>query len=449
MNHYGPNDAAGSAPSSGTAPMDPALIRGLTQRRLSRRTLLRSAGVAAGAIGLASVLDACSVSSSGSSNTSVNWTSFWADHAKPNGTLNFANWPIYIDHVQGSNGGAHPSLDYFQEKTGIEVRYRPVINENASFFATIEPSLQAGKDTGWDLMVISSGTLEQLELFDNGWLIPLDQSAMTNFNKYASDKAKDPPYDPGNKYTMAWQSGFTGIGVNTKYIDPSKDFMTPGKASWRDLFNPRWKGKVGMFADADEIGSAALLVNGVEPAQSTPQEWQQAADLLKKQNDDGIVRAYYEQGYITKLQDGDTWISQAWSGDVLTSQLLGYPELQFFMPAEGAMYWTDTMMIPLHASNPRDAMTYMDFVYDPFEQAMIDDWVWYLSPVPKAQEVLRAYVDEGKDFPEGLAPNKAVADSPIVFPTPDLWSQTREYYTFKSIEDAQRWNSVFQPVFQS
>jgi spermidine/putrescine transport system substrate-binding protein len=168
-----------------------------------------------------------------------------------------------------------------------------------------------------------------------------------------------------------------------------------------------------------------------------------------KQNQDGIVRSYYEQGYITKLQDGDTWISQAWSGDVLTSQLLGYPELKFYMPKEGAMYWTDTMMIPLHAQNPRDAMTYMDFVFQPFVQAMIDDWVWYLSPVPAAQKVLQNYVAQHKDFPEGLAPSKAVADSPIVFPTADLWKQTRQYYAFKSIADAQHWNSVFQPVYQS
>jgi spermidine/putrescine transport system substrate-binding protein len=426
------------------AGLDPALVRGLTQPRMSRRSFLKGAGVGAGAISLAALLDACSVGSSGSTSAGTNWTQYWKDHAQPNGSFNFANWPIYIDHVQGSSGGTHPSLDYFQQKTNIEVRYRPVINENASFFASIEPSLEQGKDTGWDLMVISSGTLEQLELFDNGWLTPLDQSAMTNFRKYARQEAKNPPYDPGNKYTMAWQSGFTGIGVNTKYID-----MSTLEHSWKDLWNPKFKGKVGMFGDADELGSAALLINGVEPVKSTPADWQKAAQLLEQQKNDGIVRAYYEQGYITKLQDGDTWLSQAWSGDVLTSQLLGYPELQFFMPKEGAMYWTDTMMIPLDAQNPRDAMTYMDFVYDPLVQAMIDDWVWYLSPVPEAQQVIEKYVQEGKNFFEGLAPDKNVATSDIVFPTPQLWEQTQNYYEFKSIADAQHWNSVFQPIYQS
>jgi spermidine/putrescine transport system substrate-binding protein len=91
----------------------------------------------------------------------------------------------------------------------------------------------------------------------------------------------------------------------------------------------------------------------------------------------------------------------------------------------------------------------MDFVYQPLVQAMIDDWVWYLSPVPDAQKVIEQYVAQGKDFFEGLAPNRHVAQSSIVFPTPDLWSKTRNYYEYKNIADAQHWNSVFQPIFQS
>ena len=49
----------------------------------------------------------------------------------------------------------------------------------------------------------------------------------------------------------------------------------------------------------------------------------------------------------------------------------------------------------------------------------------------------------------GSAPDKSVAQSTIVFPTPQLWSQTQNYYEFKSIADAQHWNSVFQPIYQS
>ena len=49
--------------------IDPAFLRGLTQRRLSRRDLIRYAGVGAGALSLSSILAACGVKSSGAAGS--------------------------------------------------------------------------------------------------------------------------------------------------------------------------------------------------------------------------------------------------------------------------------------------------------------------------------------------------------------------------------------------
>ena len=69
-----------------------------------------------------------------------------------------------------------------------------------------------------------------------------------------------------------------------------------------------------------------MLALGIDPATSTPADWRRAADLLTKQRDDGIVRQYYDQSYIKALEDGDTWISQAWSGDIFeASNYSGFP----------------------------------------------------------------------------------------------------------------------------
>ena len=86
--------------------------------------------------------------------------------------------------------------------------------------------------------------------------------------------------------------------------------------SVKDLWDPAFKGKVGMMADDTELGSVGMLALGIDPAKSTPADWKRAADLLRKQRDEGIVRQYYDQSYIKALEDGDTWISQAWSGDI-------------------------------------------------------------------------------------------------------------------------------------
>ena len=96
-------------------------------RRLSRRELLRAAGVTAGAVSLGSILAACS---------SGRTAGFEGD---PRGVVNFANWPLYIDRVKDANGVSHiPSLEAFTEQTGIEVNYRQVIEDAETFFRAIE-----------------------------------------------------------------------------------------------------------------------------------------------------------------------------------------------------------------------------------------------------------------------------------------------------------------------
>ncbi|MEP7059502.1 MAG: spermidine/putrescine ABC transporter substrate-binding protein [Actinomycetota bacterium] len=404
--------------------LDPALIRGLTQPRLSRRDVLKYAGLGVGAISLSSVLAACGVSGApkATGQSEKDWSAFWSSQ-KTHGEFNFANWPYYIDTKKGT----HPTLDQFKADTDITVNYKPSVQGNASFFATLRPSLQAGQDTGWDLFVITNGA-ELTRLIEFGWLTPLDHTRMPNFTKYASDLVKDPVYDPGNKYTAAWQSGFTGIVVNRKYVH--QDITSYG-----DLWNPDFKGKVGMMDDNTEIGSISLLLDGVDPVTSTPADWTKAAARLQDQKDAGLVRNYYDQSYISAIENGDTWIGLGWSGDVFQATQIGYPELEFIVPDEGIMFWTDAMMIPLGAKNPLDAMTYVDYVFQPEVAAEIADWVWYVTPVPEAQPII---LNELKD--------PTVAKSTLVFPDAAFQAQSHGYYTYKNFDDEKLWNDTFQPI---
>jgi spermidine/putrescine transport system substrate-binding protein len=413
--------------------MDPAFWRGLTQRRLSRRQVLKSAGAGAGALGLSAILAACGVKSVVSSNPSaspspgaVGSPEWWAKQTQA-GKLNFANWPFYID-VQG---GKHPSIEMFTKDTGIKVNYREVIQDNNSFFATIRPTLAAGQDTGWDIVVLTTNSPVLTKMFNFGWVIPLDQSRMTNFNQYAGPLVKNPSWDPGNKYTMAWQSGITAIGYNAKAI---KRPIT----SVQDLFDPTFKGKVGMMSDNQELGSVGLLAVGVQPAASKPADWQKAADKLKQQKDAGLVRQYYDQSYIDALQNGDTWISMAWSGDISQAVLNGHKDLRLVVPQEGGMLWTDNMMIPQHAQHPVDAMAYMDYVYQPKVQAIIEDYNAYICPVPAAKEVI---ANDLKD--------PATANNPLVFPSAEEAARLKPYYAYKSEQELTEWDNLFNAIAQS
>ena len=195
---------------------DAAFLRGLTQSRLSRRELVRAGATAAAVAGLGSVLSACGIAGTRDTGAPAgfDWASWWAKQQKP-GVLDWANWPLYIDTSHGS----HPSLELFTKQTGIQVNYRPVIQDNASFFAQISPVLQAKQSIGYDLIVITDGW-ELTQLIANRWLIPLDHSRMPNFHRYAGPIARHPAFDPGNRYTVAWQSGLTGIAYDPRHDRP-------------------------------------------------------------------------------------------------------------------------------------------------------------------------------------------------------------------------------------
>lgn len=404
-----------------------AWIRGLTQPRISRRQLMRGAAGVAATASLGSILAACGVG--GTENTGADedfdWTAWWAEQ-KPTDRLVFANWPLYIDTA----GGKYPSIEKFTKETGIKVAYKPVIQDNAEFFSQISPVLQAGDPIGYDIIVMSDGW-QLTQLMQNRWLIPLDRSRLPNFNQYAGEVATNLAYDPDLTYNVVWQAGVTGLAYNEDLVDDPIESIDA-------LFDTKYKGKVGMMSDVDELGTTGLLALGIEPVGSTVEEWQKSADLLTEQRNNGIVRQYYDSSYIKALENGDVAVSMAWSGDVFQSQQSGFSNLKFVVPEEGGLLWSDNCVVPLYAKNPVSAMNYLNFVYKPENQAIIEDWINYICPVPAAQPIIRDELD-----------NPAVANSPLVFPTPAMQERLRGYPFVESAETNKQWTDLFDPIVLS
>ena len=435
-------------PESNDSHLDPSIWRGMTQQRMSRRQMLRAAGTGAGALGVAAFLAACGVKGAtvagGSSPKpgGVGSADWWAKQ-KLHKQVNFGNWPYYIDVLKGK----HLTLEHFTQLTGIQVNYTEPISDNLPFYAKIRPSLQAQQYTGYDIIVMTNNSPPLGYLINYGWLTPLDQSAMVNFHKYASPLVANPSWDRGNKYTMAWQSGWTAIGYNSSLIKNPVNSVDV-------LFDPKYSGKVGMMADPQELGSLGLLAIGVEPATSTESDWARAAKKLQTQKSDGIVRAYYDQDYINHLKNGDTVVSQAWSGDIFQADLNNSTkDLRFAIPQQGGMFWTDNMCIPAYSQNPKDAMTLMDYYYDPEVQAVVEYYNDYVCPVPAAKQFLLHPTGWGASALKALAPEiglptKVTADAPTVFPTHAYIHNSKPYYQYKSTEELNAWNNLFLPITQ-
>lgn len=418
--------------------IDPALLRGLTMPRLTRRSALRSAGV----VGMSALLAACEVKGTSKSAPPPNEVkSFWDKQTK-SGVLNFANWPAYID-TEPVNGKT--TLQQFTDATSIKVNYKEVILDNDSFLGKILPMLHAGQDTGWDLMVISSGGSVE-KLIRQGFLQELDLARMPNFNNYAAAQFKNPSYDPGNKYTIAWQSGVTAIAYNPRLTGREI-------TSFADLFDPKFKGRVGMFADTTDLANFTMAGLGIKPEESTPDDWRRAADKLKQQRDSGILRKYIDNNEeIRGLESGDLWISMAYSSDVpqINTDLADTRRpggVKFVIPQEGGMLWTDNMCIPLKAKHPLDALTYMDYVYQPDIAAQLAASIEYVAPVQTAakQAMQREIPTVKGDRKKTL---EAAIKDPLIFPTTADLARTHRYRVLM-LEEERVWNSIFQPIVQT
>src|SRR5260221_254708 len=166
-----------------------------------------------------------------------------------------------------------------------------------------------------------------------------------------------------------------------------------------------------------------------------------SAKKLNQQRSDGIVRAYYDQSYIDHLKNGDTVVTQAWSGDIFQADLNSkYRDLALLIPNEGGMFWTDNMCIPMYAQNPRDAMTLMDFYYQPDVEAVVEYYDDYICPVPAAKQALLSPTGWASKALKELAPEiglptSQTADAPTVFPTPAYVKNSRPYYLYKNPEE--------------
>jgi spermidine/putrescine transport system substrate-binding protein len=412
-------------------PLDPAWLRGMTMPRVSRRDALRGAGL----LGASAFLAACGVQGTSGDDTPQE-SGFWASQTLAK-QLDFANWPLYMDTAKVGGKTVHPSLQAFTKETGIKVNYKEAIEDNDSFLGKINPSLQAGQDPGWDLIVITDGgSIEKL--IRQNFLTELDHSKLPNFAKNADPSVKNPGYDPGNKYTLAWQSGLVGLAYNPKLTNREI-------TSWQDLKDPAFKGKITMFEGETDFPTSVMMMMGIDPAKSTEEDWKRAAEEMKKLKPQ-IRELVDNSGMAEALSSGNAWISQAYSGDIYQLNIGGSPDIKFVFPKEGATYWTDNMAIPKNAKHPLDAITYMDYVYRPEVAAQLVEGIAYITPVPAAKEQLQAKA--AKASGEDRQTLEDLVQSPLIFPTPDDLTNVKRYRAL-TVEEQQVWSGIFQPLVQS
>src|SRR3954452_5997637 len=319
---------------------------------LSRRRFLGRAGAAAlGLTALGSALAGCSIE--GEAAHSVNAKkAVTVNHPKASmAGLVWANWPLYIDEH---------SLKTFDKRYDVKVKYVEEINDNFEFFGKVRQQLAQGQDIGRDIVTLTDYMAARW--VRDGYVEPLDKRNVPNIKNLVAN-LKSINYDPQRNYTLPWQSGGTGIGYNRKKTGRKIE-------SVNDLFDPAFKGRVTMLQEPYDTACLVLCGMGIDPSTAKIDDILKAIDKIDKANQSGQIRRFTGNDYATDLSKGNVWLAVAYSGDLVQLQA-DNPDLELVFPKEGAMLFTNNMMMPKGVEHPYAAETMMNYVYEPEVAAKI------------------------------------------------------------------------------
>jgi spermidine/putrescine transport system substrate-binding protein len=366
-------------------------LQELVRRALSRRQFLGRTAMAAGGLAFgSSFLSACK----------------GKEAAAPR-AVRVSNWPLYIDQKTNAD---------FSAATGIAVEYSEDVNDNNEFFAKIDEPLKRGQSIDRDIVVLTDWMAGRLIKLGYTQAIPAAE-----FPNKANlvDSLANVGFDPGRQHSVPWLSGMTGIAFNPKKIGREL-------SSINDIFDPKFKGQVTMLTEMRDTLGLVMLGMGVNPATCTTADAKAACDKIKAARESGHIRAFTGNDYADDLAAGNISVAIAWSGDI-QGLAADNPDLVWAAPTEGAMLFSDNMLIPKTSDRPEVAAAWMNYVYDPAHSAQIVVGAPYLSPVKGA----------------GAELDPALAASPLVNPPDELRARL---HVFKWLEDAedQEFNRLFQ-----
>jgi spermidine/putrescine-binding protein len=320
-----------------------------------------------------------------------------------NRTLVLYNWEEYI-------GSA--TVAGFEQETGIDVQELYFTDEDESMGA-VQADLAA-----FDLVVIGDDLVREMRRAKI--LAPLHKSKIPNL-KNLGERFLNPYYDPELKYSVPYMWGSTGMVINKKYIKEDRD-------SWQVLFDPRYKGKIAMLPDINELLAVACKRLGYSLNTQDPRELARVRELLLEQKK--LLKGYLD--YVV-LQDllvrEELWAAHLYSGEG-TRVMAENENLAFVLPKEGARLWIDTFVIPRAARHKEEAHQFLNYILRPEVNAAIASELWYATADEKAEAFMDPAVLKARSvypLPEMLARCEYLNTPAEAFPIlSSIWEELQE-----------------------
>ena len=278
------------------------------------------------------------------------------------GELNLFGWSEYVPQTV---------IEGFTKETGIKVNFETYASNEEMI-----SKLVAGGGR-YDLVQPSDYAAEAM--IRQKLLRPLDLAKLPNLKNLAAEFTHL-SHDPAGKFTVPYMTGTVGIVVNTEKV-------TTPVASYRDVFQPRFKDRIVVLNDSREIVSWALHVLGLPINTIDPQVLAKARPVIAEWVK--LVKVFDSDSPKTALLNGDVDVGLVWSGEaaILWNQ---NKKFKYVIPAEGAHQFNDVLAIPVTAQNPAAAHQFIDYILRPEVSKLISAAFPYTNPNAAARKLLSA-----------------------------------------------------------
>ncbi|MEL6891524.1 MAG: spermidine/putrescine ABC transporter substrate-binding protein [Actinomycetota bacterium] len=276
------------------------------------------------------------------------------------GDLDVFNWSEYI---------APEQLGAFGDEFGVSVT-ETTYESNEAMQAIVS---QGG--SGFDLIVPSGYMISIMR--ESGDLLRLDRAAIPNFDNIGADYIGF-TFDPDNSYSVPYQVGTTGLGVDTAVV--GTDFPRSWGLVFDSTIADEFAGRITLLDDPRETLGAALLYLGHDLNSTDPGELEEAKQLVAETRD--RLAAFDTDSANDLLVDGETAIAHNYSGDLFGNfvETDDPDRYVYFVPEEGGVRWLDSMAIPVDAGSPCTAHTFINWLLEAEQGAALTNFTYYETP---------------------------------------------------------------------
>ncbi|WPC76754.1 ABC transporter substrate-binding protein [Vibrio porteresiae] len=276
-------------------------------------------------------------------------------------TLNVYAWGGYLPEK---------SLAQFEKQENVTINYTTFENNEGMY-----TKLKLLKGTGYDVVFASAYFIDKMGR--EGLLAEIDHSKVPNM-KDTMPGLLGLPHDPQNKYSLPYIWGITGLYYN-------KNLIPEGISSWSDLWKPQYAQQVMLIDDMRDVFGMALKMNGHSINSTNPAEIKQAYESLVKLKNNVLL--YNSDAPHVPYISGEVSLGMQWNGNGFQGQQ-EMPELTFVMPKEGAVMWMDNFIIPAGTEHKELAEKFINFMYEPKNQAEIVNTLGYSSATKAGRALL-------------------------------------------------------------